>query len=83
MLGSPLLLSWAFTTDSKPAVSRPAAWLIILFIIKQNQIRWQLNTTSLVSANQIPVQVVTIQTVFAQTALDNQGHVLAMGLQGH
>lgn len=84
MLGSPLLLNQAFIMDSKiVTVSRPVAWLIILFIIKQNQVQQQLNTTSLVIANPIPVQEFTIQTIFAQTASDNQRHVLAMGLQGY
>lgn len=84
MLGSPLLLNQAFIMDTKIInVSRPVAWLIILFITKQNQVQCRLNTTSLVIANQIPVQGFTIQTVFAQIASDNQRHVLAMGLQGY
>ena len=84
MLGSPLLLNQAFIMDTKIiTVSRPVAWLIILFIIKQNQVRWQRNTTSLVTANQIPVRAFTIQTIFAQAASDNRRHVLAMGLQGY
>lgn len=84
MLGSPLLLNQAFTMDSKPrTVPRPVACLVILFIIQQSQVQRQLNTTSLVIANPIPVQVFTIQTMLAQPASHNQRHVPAMGLPGY
>lgn len=70
--------------DSKPrTASRPVAWLIILFIIRWNQVQWQVNTTSLVIANQIPVQAFTIQTVCARATSDSWRHVLAAGLQGY
>lgn len=70
--------------DSKPrTASRPVAWLTILFIIRWNQVQWQVNTTSLVIANQIPVQAFTIQTVCARATSDSWRHVLAVGLQGY
>lgn len=70
--------------DSKPrTVPRPVACLVILLIIQKNRVQRQLNTTSLVTANPIPVQMFAIQTVLAQPASHNQRHVPAMELPGY